>query len=109
LPEVLMGAWPDEFLIELPDSEVGITRVANPGIAVSPNGRELAVVHAKDDGVTVIDATTFSVERTMTLKQKQGFVDRLVSKLPLALQHTSAKSREMGHRFGRSIRLTAIR
>jgi DNA-binding beta-propeller fold protein YncE len=96
LPEVLIGPWPDEFLIALPDSELGIVRIANPGIAVSPDGRELAVVHAQDDGVTVIDAATLAVERTMSLHQNQGLVDGLLSKLPLAPQHASAKSPAMG-------------
>jgi hypothetical protein len=96
LPEVLMGAWSDEFLIELPDSDIGITRIANPGIAVSPDGKEVAVVHAQDSGVTLIDATTLLVERTMTLKQKQGFVDVMLSSLQITPRKAHAKSPAMG-------------
>jgi hypothetical protein len=66
-----------------------------PGIAISPDGRQLAIVHVTDDGITLIDATALKVERTLTMKSKASLFDLLFALLPLAPRIASAKMADL--------------
>jgi DNA-binding beta-propeller fold protein YncE len=69
-------------------------RNISPGFALSPDGSELAIVNATDDDITLIDAETLTVKRTLTMTPKANLVDKLFSVLPLAPQTASAKVQE---------------
>jgi hypothetical protein len=53
-------------------------------------------VHADEGVVTLIDTERLDIVRTLTLKQKSGFMDQLFSLVPLAPRKASAKSPVVG-------------
>jgi hypothetical protein len=67
-----------------------------PGLAMSPDGRTLAVVHADLEAVTPIDPERLVVGRTIELARPTSWRDRLGALLPLALQEAEAKQAEEG-------------
>lgn len=87
LPEVLAGTW----RIAGGERLVPVVAHLTPGVALSPDGRRLAVVHADAQAVTVVDLLPFAVERTVAITRPTGVVDRLLGLLPLVPQGASAK------------------
>ncbi|MGH2532837.1 MAG: YncE family protein [Thermomicrobiales bacterium] len=65
---------------------------ARPGLALSPDGRQLAVVHPDRSAVVLIETERFTVERTVVLRQPASRLDRLVGLLPLVPRDAAAKS-----------------
>ena len=63
-----------------------------PAVAISPDSRTIAVVHADEDAMTLVDATRLAVERTVPLTRSRGLLDRLLGLVPLAPQAAVAKS-----------------
>ena len=68
-------------------------RVARPSWPRWPchDGRQIALVHADRDAVTLIDTETFEVERTVELARPTGLTDRLLGLLSLAPRTALAK------------------
>ena len=62
-----------------------------PGFAISPDGRQLAVVHADREAVTLIDSERLAVERAIRLSRPTSLGDRLLQLLPLAPRGAAAK------------------
>lgn len=62
-----------------------------PALAVSPDGRRLAIAHADRDALTLVDATRLAIERTATLHHPTTFFERLHRLLPLVPQGAAAK------------------
>jgi hypothetical protein len=85
LTDAMGGSWGD-----ISDSDPRGYSFA-PGLAVSPDGNQLAIVHATDDGITLVDAATMKVSRTLKMKPKVGLFDQLFALLPLAPQKAAAK------------------
>jgi hypothetical protein len=93
VPGVEMGVQNGRYASELADTSLEHAGFV-PGFALSPDGTELAIVHATDDGITLIDTATLQITRTLTIHQKSSRLDRLFSYLPLAPQSASAKFNE---------------
>jgi hypothetical protein len=89
LPDVLIGTT-----VEPSDPSNPVMNNTLPGIALSPDGGEIAVVSATDDGITLVDTKTMSIKQILTMHEKTGFVDRLFAMLPLAPQTAEAKASE---------------
>jgi hypothetical protein len=94
LPDVLVGSWTDETKGDASTGEPFFVSIS-PGVAISPDGQQIAIVHATDDGITLVDTTALKVERTLTMKPKTGLFDRLFALLPLVPQTASAKMGEI--------------
>lgn len=62
--------WPERV------EQVPVNRVMAPAVALSPDGAQIAVVHAEADRVTILDARTLTVERTLKLKESRSLTDR---------------------------------
>lgn len=81
--DVAVGATVAELV--LPDVAIGETAADNgtawnliePAVALSPDGRTLAVVHAGADVITLIDAAAPAVERTIELDDQPNLLDLL--------------------------------
>ena len=65
-----------------------------PGFALSPDGGRLAIAHADEDAVTVVDAAGMTIERTVALGRQRGFLDRVRGLLSLVPETASAKAME---------------
>jgi hypothetical protein len=98
LPDLSLNGWDAGWEPTL-DSDYPFPPNLHPAMALSPDGTEIAVVSAVDDGVTLIDTSTLDVTRTLTIKPKVGLVNRLFASLPLAPQSASAKVNEGVWRF----------
>jgi hypothetical protein len=73
--------------IELPEALIGgrqtgqtvngqpVWTFLEPAVALSPDGRRLAVVHAGADKVTLIEAEPLTIERTFTLNRRTSLLD----------------------------------
>jgi hypothetical protein len=96
LPDVLIGSWKDASAPLDPHTGQPVLHYLNPGLALSADGRQLAVVHADENVVTLMDASDLSIERTLSLKAKTGLFDHLFSFVLLAPATASAKAPVVG-------------
>lgn len=87
LPNVLAGYW--QTSQEADGSPIMAQLV--PAVALSSDGRTLAVVDAYANSVTLIDAEHLTVERTLTLSRTTSLLDRLLHLLLLAPGTVHAK------------------
>ena len=87
LPDEVAGLWQDDR------PEIDGDRYFRPGVALSPDGRHLAIVHPEVAAVTLIDTARLTVERTVAIGRPKGTLDRLLGLLPLP-QEAEAKSPE---------------
>ncbi len=72
LPEVLIGGQETGQTV----NGQPVWAFLEPAVALSPDGRQLAVVHADADKVTLIEAESLTVERTIALKHPTSLLDR---------------------------------
>ena len=86
LPTVPAGIWYDRVVDQVPVEETLM-----PAIALSPDGRTIAVVHADTDSLTLIDANALRVERTAPLTRPASRARRVLGWLGLAPQAAEAK------------------
>jgi len=70
LPEVTTGNWPTGRMVQ----GEAVRAVLSPGIALSPDGRQIAIVHADADRVTLIDTQHLTVARTISLTGGSGLL-----------------------------------
>jgi CubicO group peptidase (beta-lactamase class C family) len=73
LPGVLAGSWRTERTVR----GEPVRGVLHPGVALSPDGRTLAIVHADADRVTLVDAARLAVGRTVDLTRAVTLLERL--------------------------------
>jgi DNA-binding beta-propeller fold protein YncE len=76
LPDVEIGAWQGDLDPD-PNGNMPIFNNYIPGFALSPDGAELAIVHATDDGVTLVDTATLTVSRTITMHEKSSMLGKI--------------------------------
>ena len=72
--------------------QVPVHDVLQPGVALSPDGRRLAIAHADRAAVTLVDAERLVVERTIALREPANLLDRLAGLLPFAPVAAAAKA-----------------
>lgn len=77
LPDDVAGIWHEDR------PEVVDDRYVEPGIALSPDGWRLAIVHSDLTAVSLIDTSYLVVERTFAIDRQRGWYDRLAALLPL--------------------------
>jgi WD40 repeat protein len=99
LPGVLMGFWFERESIEEPTVDQPPNKYLIPGLALSPDGLQIAVAHADEDKVTLVDNAKLKVERTVTVKPKASLLDQVLASLPFAPRVASAKSATAGVRI----------
>jgi hypothetical protein len=71
LPEVLIGSRQTERTV----NGQPVWAFLEPAVALSPDGQQLAVVHADTDKVTLIEAEPLTVERTLALNHPTSLWD----------------------------------
>ena len=70
LPEVTTGSWETDRMVQ----GEAVPAVLSPGIALSPDGRQIAIVHADADRVTLVDTQHLTVARTINLTGGSGLL-----------------------------------
>ncbi len=88
LPEVTTGSWQTDRMVQ----GEAVPAVLSPGIALSPDGRQIAIVHADADRVTLIDTQHLTIARTISLTGGSG----LLHILGLIPQPVAAKGLSVG-------------
>jgi len=63
LPEVTTGNWPTGRMVR----GEAVRAALSPGIALSPDGRQITIVHADADRVTLVDTQRLTVAHTISL------------------------------------------
>jgi hypothetical protein len=86
-PDIQAGAWRTGGSTEADT----VSHYQQPGIAMSPDGREIALVRSDGKTVTMVDAANLTVERTMTLDPPAGFLERALRKLGIVPRPAAAK------------------
>jgi len=94
LPGVRAGWWQSEETVAIGGGQEPLTEALLPAVAVSHDGRRLAIVHADEDALTVVDTERLAIEATQTLARSASVLHRLVALLPLVPQSASAKTLE---------------
>ena len=90
LTNVLGGTWPTDQTL----GEMTVMRRLGPTLALAPDGGRLAVVHADEEAVTLVDPERLVVERTIRLERPTTLGDRLLGLLPLVPHDAAAKQTE---------------
>lgn len=93
LPEVRGGTWTTDRTVTPNEStgEIPVMASLTPGVALSPDGATIALAHADEDVITLVDARHLRVERSITFGRSQTLRDRLLGFLPLLPQSAAAK------------------
>jgi WD40 repeat protein len=91
LPDVLIGSRLADATTSLDNPVFHDTL---PGIAISPDGSEIAVVSATDESIVLVDTKTMTIKQTLTMHEQTGLVDHLFGLLPLAPRTAEAKATE---------------
>jgi plastocyanin len=95
LPEIHAGFWQSDETVEFSNgSSEPLMKELMPALAISPDGRRLAIAHADAEELTVFDAQRMAIERTVALTQSSSTVDRLLGLLPLRPESAAAKALE---------------
>jgi hypothetical protein len=90
LPDITIGSWPENDA----DAPMPILHDILPAIAISPDGAEIAVVSADTDRINLIDATSLTLKKSLSIHEETGVIDRLFSMLPLMPESAEAKGSE---------------
>lgn len=88
LPEVTTGSWPTGRTVR----GDAVPAQLSPAIALSPDGRQIAIVHADADRVTLVDTQPLTIARTISLTGGS----RLLDILGLIPQPVAAKGLAVG-------------
>jgi hypothetical protein len=73
-----------------------VPRVLNPGIALSPDGRHIAVLDSESDRLTIVDTPSLTVASTISLSRPQSWLERVAGFLGLLPQPALAKGPVLG-------------
>ena len=84
---IQVGVWQTPGATEA-DS---VSHIQGPGIAISPDGREIALAQPDGAAIMLIDAKTLAIERTVTLAQPTGLLERVLRGLGIVSQPAAAK------------------
>jgi hypothetical protein len=76
LPDVEMGIQAQPTNPELTATSLAYAGYV-PGFAISRDGTELAIVHVVGDGITLIDATSLNVTRTLTMHETTNLLGKI--------------------------------
>jgi DNA-binding beta-propeller fold protein YncE len=90
LPDLRAGSWQTK-------RQVGgypLVRGWSPGFALSPDGRQIALVDGSSNQLTLIDTATLHIVRSVSLVPRQSLLERLGSWLGLLPQTAEAKGME---------------
>lgn len=88
LPTAAAELWQDD------DPNVNGDRYFRPGVALSADGRRLAIVHPGIAAVTLIDAARLVVERTVAIRRPSGLLQHVLRLLLPLPQDAVAKAPE---------------
>ena len=99
LPGVRGGTWDTGRTVPMDEgvsmsgfgNQLPIVGELRPGVALSPDGRRLAIVHADEEAVTLVDAERLLIDRTIPLARPTGIGNRLLGLLPLVPRSAAAK------------------
>lgn len=80
LPDILAGSWPTNKMMQGEQ----LRSLFAPGIAVSPDGQQLAIAHAESAQATFIAAEPLAVERTTLIEPPANPVGWLVPEVRTA-------------------------
>jgi hypothetical protein len=75
LPKIRLGGSGIQRTDESP------VQLLEPAVALSPDGRRLAIVHADTDQITLLDARRLTVERTLPFARPSSLLDMFISAL----------------------------
>lgn len=89
LPDVLAGTW----LLQGGPYDALFPTSVTPALALSPDGRQLAIVAADTGAVTLVDTATLTVARTFTPARSSGLAGRLLGYAGLVPRPAAAKAR----------------
>ena len=78
LPDVLLGSSGSQ------DGETFRQELIEPALALSPDGTQIAIVHAESDAITLIDTAGLTVEQTFALRGSGSIWDLLGLSVPPA-------------------------
>lgn len=73
LPDILAGNWQTDRKVR----DELVQAYLMPGVALSPDGQRLAILHANAEQVTLIATAQLSVERTVALKRSASLLNLL--------------------------------
>jgi hypothetical protein len=92
--------------VELPEVPIGGRQIGQtadgqplweslePAVALSPDGQQLAVVHADANKITLIEAESLTVERTFSLNRRSSLLDRFAPAVAQAKGATEETTRQ---------------
>jgi hypothetical protein len=86
-PEIPTGFWQDES----EGAESSVTYRSEPGVVISPDDQQLAVINADATLVILLDADTLEIERRIDLSADEGHLDHVLGWLNLLPQDAKAK------------------
>jgi hypothetical protein len=96
LPEVRGGSWAIGAIVDEWGNSYPKGRILQPGVAVAPYGRSLALVHADEDAITFVDAEQLTVVRTVSFEPQASAGARLLDFLSFAPAEAAAKTPSVG-------------
>ncbi len=96
LLNVRIGSWTDPQASAFAANGEPVIDSMTPGIALSPDGHQIAIINANDFEITLVDAASLAVERYVFAQEKTGVFDWVLSHLPFIPQTASAKTPTIG-------------
>ena len=92
LPQLHAGSWQTTRQT----SDGPLVRGWSPGFALSPDGRQIALVDGSTNQLTLIDTATLHIVRSVLLTPRQSLLERLGSWLGLLPQTSEATRKSLG-------------
>lgn len=78
VPEALLGRW------DTRRGTLTVWKFLTPAVVLSPDGHQIAVVHADADKITLIDTQNLTVERTFSLSRRRSLMDLFTPRIVYA-------------------------
>jgi hypothetical protein len=90
------GSWVIGTRVDEWGNGYRMVRTLQPGVAVTPDGQSLALVHADEDAISVIDAERLTVERTVSFERQASLGERVRDFLTFSPVEVAAKAPSVG-------------